>query len=226
MYELVLIDADDTLFDYNKAEKYALEETLKRFNYEGNVAEVRSRYKDINQKLWLELEKCTVTKEELKKERFKRLFEELNLEYSVDHFSEYYLKKLGEGKFLIDGAEEICKYLSGKYIIVIVTNGIKEIQVSRLDKSSIKKYIDEIVVSEDIGVNKPDPYIFEYALNLVKHGNKKSVIMIGDSLTSDIQGGIKFGIDTCWLNLGNTKNESNIKPKYQIDTLKELYDII
>ena len=226
MYEVILIDADGTLFDYSKAEKYALEETLGRNNYKGNILEICRRYRDINSELWLQLERGTITKDELRTERFKRLFEEYNLEYSIDDFSEYYLEKLGEANFLIEGAEEICKYLSEKYKVVIITNGIKKVQLSRLDKSAIKDYINEIVISEEVGVNKPEVYIFEYALNLIEHKCKKSVIMIGDSLTSDIQGGIRFEIDTCWLNLDNTENVTDIKPKYQINTLKGLSDIL
>lgn len=221
-----MIDADNTLFDYNKAEKYALEKAFSKYNYKGNMVEVSKRYKDINNNLWLELEKGVVTEEELRTERFTRLFNEYKIELPINEFSKYYLKKLGEGSFLIHGAEEVCKYLSKKYIVVIVTNGIKEVQLSRLSKSSIKRYISEIVISEEIGVNKPDPYIFEYALKLIKHTNKESVIMIGDSLTSDIQGGIRFGIDTCWLNLGNNENTTDIKPKYEIHSLKELFYIL
>lgn len=226
MYEIVLIDADNTLFDYNKSEKYALTETLREFCYKGNIFEAHERFKDINNKLWLEFEQGKVAKAELRTERFRRLFNEFKIDGSIDIFSEQYLKKLGEGSFLIEDAEWMCKYLSEKYSIIIVTNGIKEVQLSRLKKSSIKKYIAGIVVSDDIGVNKPDAYIFEYALSLIKHKDKKSVIMIGDSLTSDIQGGINFGIDTCWLNFDKIENYTDIRPKYQVDTLKGLLDIL
>lgn len=226
MYELILIDADNTLFDFDKAEKYALVQALEQFGFNSNIDEIVRRYKIINSDLWIKLEKGTITKDALRTERYKRLFKESGLEYPVEEFSEYYLKKLSECSFLIDGAEDVCKYLSEKYKVVIVTNGIREVQLSRLKKSTINKYIDDIVISEAIGINKPDPKIFEYALKLVKHKDKKSAIMIGDSLSSDIQGGINFGIDTCWFNAFKVKNETGIIPNYQIGSLKELMDIL
>lgn len=226
MYELILIDADDTLFDYKMAEKHAINQAFIEFNFEGDITEISNRYKEINSRLWLELEMGKVSKDKLKTERFKRLFKEYNLDYPVEYFSEFYLKKLGEGSFLLEEAEDICKYLSEKYKVVIVTNGIKEVQLSRLEKSTIKQHISGIIISEDVGVNKPHPYIFECALSFAKHSNKRSVIMIGDSLTSDIQGGNDFGIDTCWLNLHNQENITAIKPKYQIKQLKGLLEIV
>jgi len=226
LYRLILFDADGTLFDYDKAERFALEQSLKRYNYNGDLEKIRTRYRDINFKLWDELEKASITKEQLRTERFLRLFNEYDLQYDVNEFSDYYLEKLGEGNFLIDGSEEICKYLNEKYKLVILTNGIKEVQLSRLKKSSIKHYISDIIVSEEVGVSKPNPRIFEYTLNRLNHRDKDSVIIIGDSLTSDIQGGINFGIDTCWLNLNKIQNKTSIKPKYCFNSLEDLTAIL
>jgi YjjG family noncanonical pyrimidine nucleotidase len=227
MYKLVIIDADGTLFDYNEAEKYALSESFRLFSYEGNFLEIRNHYKEINRNLWLELEKGNITKEKLRYERFYRLFKRYNLDYDVTKFSDQYLMKLGESNFLIDEAEEICKYLKNKgYRVVILTNGIKKVQVSRLEKSSIKEYIDNMLVSEEVGVNKPDPIIFDYLFKSMGHINKHDAIMIGDSLTADIQGGINYGIDTCWVNLDYIDNVTDINPTFEIHTLKELKTIL
>lgn len=146
-------------------------------------------------------------KDQLRTERFLRLFNE---------FGNCYLERLGKAGFLIDGSEDICKYLSRKYKLVILTNGMKEVQLSRFGQSSIKQYISDIIISEEVGVNKQNPYIFEYTLDRLNHGDKDSVIIIGDSLTSDIQGGINFGIDTCWLNLDNVYNDTNIQPNISL----------
>ncbi|MFW6311279.1 MAG: YjjG family noncanonical pyrimidine nucleotidase [Nanoarchaeota archaeon] len=226
MYKLILLDADGTLFDYDKAERFALEQALIQYSYKGDLKKIRTRYRDINFNLWEELEKGIITKDQLRTERFIKLFNEYDLQYDVNEFSNYYLERLGEGSFLIDGSEEICKYLNGKYTLVILTNGMNKVQISRLEQSSIKQYINDIIVSEEIGVSKPNPYIFEYTLNRLNHSDKDSVIIIGDSLTSDIQGGINFGIDTCWLNLDNVQNKTSIKPKYSINSLDELANIL
>lgn len=227
MYKVVLLDADGTLFDFNKAERYALSTALKTFSYKGDLDKISKCYKRININLWLELEKGNITKDKLKYERFQKLFEEYNLDYDVKTFSEEYLNRLGESNFLIDGAEDICRYLRNKqYKLIILTNGIKKVQDSRLEKSLIKEYIDNMVVSEEVGVNKPDPLMFEYTLKDMEKYDRNSIIMIGDSLTADIQGGINYKIDTCWLNLHNTKNDSNIQPSFEIHNLYELKDIL
>lgn len=227
MYKVVLLDADGTLFNYNMAEKYALEKAFKTFSYRGNIEEISKRYKVINLNLWLELEKGNITKDKLRYERFQRLFDEYELEFDAHEFSESYLSRLGESNFLIDGAEDICKYLKDKgYKVVILTNGIKKVQSSRLDTSAVRDYIDDMVVSEEVGVNKPDPMIYDYTFQLINHNEKDSVIMVGDSLTADIQGGINCGIHTCWLNLDNRRNDTGINPTYEIHSLSELKKIL
>ena len=113
-----------------------------------------------------------------------------------------------------------------KYKVAIVTNGIKEVQTSRIKNSGIAEYVDEIIISDELGISKPHPGIFEYALKKLRHENKNDVIMIGDSQTADIQGGINFGIDTCWINLVGRKENENIKATYKVDTIEELYKII
>src|SRR6056297_350939 len=200
MYKLVLIDADNTLFDYNRAEAYALENSLKDYGFDGDFGQIRKEYTKINSQMWRQLEKGLVTKEELSTKRFKRLFEPYNLNISPTDFSQKYLSYLGQSNFLMEDAQEIIQYLYENYRVIIVTNGIKDVQYSRLDNSTIKDYNHGVVVSEDIGVSKPDPAFFEHALNLASHHDKKDVIIIGDSLSSDIKGGINFGIDTCWFN--------------------------
>ncbi|HOO34003.1 MAG TPA: YjjG family noncanonical pyrimidine nucleotidase [Thermotogota bacterium] len=226
MYELILIDADNTLFDYNQAEKFALQAALKSFDFTGNVDDIRADYKVINKAIWADLENGKITKEKLRTERFHRLFEKNGLTIPVELFSERYLGYLSEGSFLLKDAETVCGYLSGKYNFVLVTNGIKEVQHSRLDRSTIKGYFNEIVVSDEIGYSKPDPAFFDYTMNLVHHTDKTTTLIIGDSLTSDMRGGINYGIDTCWFNSESIENDSGLKPTYQIETLSDLYTIL
>lgn len=232
MYRVILIDIDDTLFDYAQAEEYAIKkvfEDFRCFDHERNqqkYEEMKREYKIINGILWKELEKGTVKSDELKIKRFEILFEKVGLSYNAVDFSKQYLKRLSEGTFLFDESEKLCKYLNEKYKVAVVTNGMKEVQYSRVENSKVGKYINKIIVSDDIGISKPYAGIFEYALKELEHKNKDDVIMIGDSLTADIQGGINFGIDTCWVNLKNKEKEKNIEPKYTVEKLEELYNIL
>lgn len=167
----------------------------------------------------------------MKVERFRQLFEKNNLDYNAKDFSNGYLKRLGEGVFLFDGVVNFCKYISEKYKVAIITNGLKEVQYPRIEKSGIGNFIDEIVISEEVGFAKPDKKIFEIAIEkLEKISNQKygkdEIIMIGDSQTADIQGGINIGIDTCWVNIVGKVERENIKPTYKVTSIKELYEIV
>lgn len=226
MYELILIDADNTLFDYNKAEAYALETSLMDFGFQGDLNKIRLDYHVINKKLWQLLEKGGIEKAELSERRFKQLFDQYGLDIPPQDFSKKYLSYLGQSSFLMEDAQEIIQYLYNKYTVIIVTNGIKDVQFSRLEKSTIKDYNHGVVVSEDIGVSKPDPDFFVHAFKLANHQNKKSAIIIGDSLSSDIQGGINFGIDTCWFNYNNSHPDIQLEPTYEIRNLRKIYDIL
>ena len=237
-YKLVLIDLDDTLFDYPKAENSAFRSTfeemgffkenrfLKNQNNEEFYTEIKREYEKINSQLWKDLEKGIIDKEELKVIRFEKIIKKFKLEYDCQKMSEVYLKKLGEGIFPFKSTEKLCKYLHSKYKIGIVTNGIKEVQYSRIKNSSIANYIDKIIVSDEVGVNKPDKRIFEFAINYFGILDKSEVVMIGDSLEADIKGGINAGVDTCWVNLKNMKNKSKIIPKYEIRNLEEIFGIL
>ena len=237
-YKLVLIDLDDTLFDYPRAENSAFRSTfeemgffkenrfLKNQNSEKFYTEIKKEYEKINSQLWKDLEKGVVDKEELKIIRFEKIIKKFELEYDSQKMSEIYLKKLGEGIFPFKSTEKLCKYLHSKYKIGIVTNGIKEVQYSRIKNSSISNYIDKIIISDEVGVNKPDKRIFEFAINYFGILDKSEVVMIGDSLEADIKGGINAGVDTCWVNLKNMKNKSKIIPKYEIRNLEEIFGIL
>ena len=187
---------------------------------------IKDRYKDVNLQLWKDLEKGAVDKDRLKVVRFEKIIEEFDLKYDPYEMSELYLKKLGEGIFPFDATEKLCEYLHSKYKVGIVTNGIKEVQHSRIENSTIAKYIDKIIISDEVGVNKPDKGIFEYAMNYFEIMDKSEVIMIGDSLGADIKGGQNAGIDTCWVNLRNNVNDTGIVPKYEVRKLEELFEIL
>ena len=131
MYKVILIDADDTLFDYEKSERHAMRKVFEDFgfferNSEEEYFSIKEEYKKINSFLWSELEKVNITSKNLRVERFKQLFEKVRLEYDAEKFSQGYLDRLGDGTYLFDGAVELCKYMKSKYKVVIVTNGFSK----------------------------------------------------------------------------------------------------
>jgi HAD superfamily hydrolase (TIGR01509 family) len=103
--------------------------------------------------------------------------------------------------------------------LVVLSNGIKDVQVPRIRNSPLAAYIEALVVSEEAGVGKPDPGIFEHACKVLGFHDKQGMLMVGDSLASDIQGGANFGIDTCWYNPGRRENSSELRPTYEVDSL-------
>jgi len=225
-YKLLLLDADGTLFDYDRAEGYALEQSFLELSLPFDNQVHLPDYRSINQKLWVDFELGRVTQAALRTERFEILFGKHGINVDVGGFSRLYLAHLGKGAFLTDGSEQICRYLAERYTLAILTNGIREVQFSRIGASPIAKYIRKIIVSEDAGFQKPDPRIFDYSLNAMQHDDKASVLMVGDSLSSDIKGGMNYGIDTCWYNPGGAPPREGIQPTYEIRALSDLKSIL
>ncbi|MGG4102416.1 YjjG family noncanonical pyrimidine nucleotidase [Paenibacillus lautus] len=227
-YNVILFDADETLYDYAKSEAFALSGVFGEIDQECTDAIVDS-YRRINQQLWRDFEQGKVTQSDLRTARFDRLLAEHDIKCALDAnaFSDVYIKYLGQGSFLMEGAEELCSQLAERgQRMAIITNGIKEVQFNRINRSVLCDSFECIIVSEDAGSQKPHEGIFDYAFNKLNHPDKKEVLIVGDSLTSDIQGGIRYGIDTCWYNPLRKANPTSIQPKYEIHSLMELHDII
>ncbi len=224
-YELIFLDADDTLFDYKAAEKNAL-----RTAFAGHGIAISDQtiadYAKINKQLWLDYEKNLITKDNLRTERFRLLFDKLNYRLDEKEFSSCYLKCLADSSQLFKESEEICKYLHSKYTTAIITNGIGMVQRSRLEKSCIKDYIDYLIISEAANCSKPNVGIFDYAETIINFHEKDKMIIVGDSLSSDILGGINYGIDTCWINTDGRKNQTEIKSLYEVDSLKSITEFL
>ena len=225
-YKVILFDADETLFDFNRSEKEAIKNAMIElgFNYDENYH--YPIYREINKNIWSEFEKGLITQEELKIERFRRLMDKLNIDFNEKELALSYIKYLSNSSFLLDGAIELIEDLSSKYILAIITNGLTSVQEKRIRKSIIAKYFKDIVISEEVGISKPNPSIFELTINNLGNFNKDEILMIGDSLTSDIQGGINFNIDTCWFNPHNIENKTNLTPTYEISNFNDLRKLL
>ena len=225
-YPVIYLDADGTLFDYDAAEKAALAGAFRDFGLGPVSSEQLARYREINSRMWRGLENGVIGKEELRTERFRLFFSDWDAGPSPEAFSSRYLVYLAEGGQLFPGVEDIIKRIRPGRQLIIVTNGIKEVQVSRLAHSPIKPFIDLLVTSEEIGAPKPDPAMFFNASKMLGLSDSVPALMVGDSLTSDIQGGINFGIDTCWYNPKGLESDPPVKPTYVIQDLSELINII
>jgi len=224
-YGLVFMDADETLFDFRRAEAFALAGAFGQSGL-GATGEVLADYDEINKKLWKQFEKGETDQATLKIERFRLLFRKIGAELDAEEFADLYLDWLGKGCFLLDGAEEVCGYLSRKYRLALVTNGIKRVQVSRFENSSIRRFFEKIVISEEAGSSKPSAGIFDHACRAMDFHDRNRMIMVGDSLSSDIAGGANYGMDTCWVNLAGTVNDSGYAPTYEVRRLAELMSIL
>ena len=225
-YDILLFDADETLFDFEASEKEALKLTMIDFDFDYNEEYHLTLYKEINTAIWKELEQGIITQKQLKIERFNRFLVALQSNIDATEFATRYMKHLANASLLYEFSYDIIQQLHKNYRLAIVTNGLTDVQNGRVRNSTIGHFFDQIVISEEVGLSKPDPKIFEYALNKMNYTDKSRVLMIGDSLSSDIQGGINCGIDTCWYNPNTISISSNINPTYEIHEMNELFDIL
>lgn len=224
-YEVILFDVDDTLFDFNISEKNALHKTFIKFGYPSGLTDYRTSYKEISKILWSELEQGFITLSELAVERFARLFLQHELDIDAQVFSRSYLEFLGRETHPVQGAVELCEKLV-EYRLAIITNGFATVQKARIQNSALRNTFEHIIISEEVGFNKPDKEVFDYAFSKLQITDKEKVLIVGDSLTSDIQGGINYGIDTCWFNPHTKENNIGNEPTYEIRGLMELLKIV
>ena len=225
-YSYILLDADHTLFDFDKAEANALTKVFDYFKIQidDSVIEVYHHY---NHQLWKQLELGKIKQGDIKIQRTQYILEYLKVNHvTVEEFSNQYVEFLAEGHFLYDGALELCEYLASKYKISIVTNGIEHIQNNRILYSGIHSLLDKIIVSETVGYSKPDKRVMEYALNEIKCTDKSQVILIGDSLSADIACANNAGIDSCWYNPHYNENTSQYTPRYIVHSYDEIKKLL
>jgi 2-haloacid dehalogenase len=225
-YPWLFFDADGTLFDYNRAEATAFRKAfeLLQFPFEENYLDT---YQKINRDLWKALEQHEITPAVLRVRRFEQLLEALQLTGSAEDLDTAYVEQLGLCTDLIDGAYEVLQVLQKNSRIAIVTNGLEAVQRSRLMHSTINQFVTQLIISEEVGAAKPHPTFFNVALARTENPSKSDVLIIGDSLTSDMQGGVDYGIDTCWYNpTGEPKPEGLRSLSYEIKRMRELLEII
>jgi len=221
-FKAIFFDVDDTLVDHKECEKQALQNIFTKIGvpYENRFQEV---FRPIEKRLWYDR---TKTLEEIVLGRFEELFTALNIpntDYAAAN--EYFVEGLAKTRVLFADAYDVVSYLHGKgYKLGVVTNGLSILQKQRILDTPIGKFIDDIIVSEESGVPKPHPKIFQLLLKRMKLKNTE-VIMVGDMLDKDIRGAHSAGMKAVWINRKNKPNESEIIPEYEVKTLSDLKEI-
>lgn len=223
-YTTLFLDLDNTLLDFNKAEETAIERVLIKYDLPCDKSTVRL-YSEINASFWKRFEKGEIPKDAIFEGRFKKLLEVLGKEGDTAKISKDYCGFLSEGYFTVDGAIEILEYLKNKgYYLCATTNGFSFTQYKRIKHSGLEPFFDKVFISEDAGHQKPEKEYFDYVVNNIPEKNRENILIVGDSQSSDILGGINSGIDTCWYNPkgDNQKFDS----KFTINSLEELKKLL
>lgn len=226
-YKYLLWDIDGTILNFEKAEKRAIRTLFEKFNLGECTDEMLSHYIEINKKYWKLLECGKMEKERILVERFEEFFlkEGIRTDAAAE-FNKAYQLALGDTIAFNDDALEIIKAQKKNYLIIIVTNGTAIAQKKKLERSGLDKIADNIFISEEVGYEKPSIHFFERVIAKAGIDDVSQAVIIGDSLTSDIQGGVNAGIDTCWYNPKGEINDTNLIPTYMIKNLHELCGIV
>jgi len=224
-YKWLLFDADGTLFDYNRAEEKALQAAFNEIKhpFQPQYAEVYGR---VNRQVWDDFERDRISAVELRTRRFELLFQQVEVSADASQFSAIYLQYLAQGTDLMPGAEELIQVLREKCHLAIITNGLHDIQRPRLNKSKIAGMFEVVAISEELGAAKPSTAFFDKVFQQIGHPDKTGVLVIGDSLSSDIQGGYRYSLDTCWFNPEGAAPDPRFPPTYEIRELNQIYDVL
>lgn len=225
MIRTVFFDLDDTLLDFHKAEAIAVCQTLIELDLEPAESTI-ARYSEINAEQWRLLEEGKLTREQVLTRRFAILFEELGVARSSAQAKEIYEHRLSVGHYFIPGAPEVLEALAPDYDLYLVSNGTATVQESRLESAGIKPYFKDIFISQLVGFDKPQKEFFDRCFAQIPNFVREEAVIVGDSLTSDMRGGVNAGIRTCWFNPHQKTRREDIPVDYEIAALSELLALL
>ncbi|MDO5718662.1 MAG: YjjG family noncanonical pyrimidine nucleotidase [Tissierellia bacterium] len=217
-YNYILFDADNTILDFNKSQRFALEKTFKDFDINFDD-ETIGLYHEISRDLWGSLEKGYIKVDDIKVERFKRLIDILELNRDEYSMSESFLNNLASRGDIVEGADFVLSRLSQDKRLFIASNGYYDVQMNRIKNSGLDVYFTDFFISEEIGFSKPDKRFFEIAGKRMGKPDRKEMLMVGDSETSDIDGAINYGIDSCIIS-----NEKITRAVYRIENILQMIE--
>ena len=215
-----LLDLDDTILDFGRSEREALARTLRLVGVEPTDA-IAARYSVINDEHWKRLETGELTRDEVKRGRFEQLFSELGVDYDAETARLYYEEQIAMIAHFLPDAERLLETLYPCYELYIVSNGTSSVQHGRIAKLDLARYFKRIFLSEELGCVKPQREFFDRCFGEIDGFDPDQAVIVGDSLTSDIQGGINAGIKTCWVNLKG-KRAQNISPTVTVTDLMQI----
>lgn len=224
-YRVILFDADNTLLDFNRSEAEAFIKLLEHYGFAPDPAYIEE-YHQINIRCWEAFEEGRMEKSEVLTKRFELFFQNHNRLEDGEEAEEYYRIYLEKGSHVIEGTFPVLDYLREKYALYIVTNGVARTQHIRLRDSGLAPYFKEVFISEEAGSQKPQKEFFDYVFARLPDAKPEEMLLVGDSLTSDMKGGVNAGIDTCWYNPSGTENKQKFPIIMEIRSLNELKEIL
>lgn len=220
-YQWILFDADDTLFSFDAYQGLKL--MFSRFSTDFTEQDF-AYYQSINKPLWQQYQQNAITATQLQHTRFTPWADQLQV--SPATLNSAFMSAMADICMPLPGATELLSALQGKVNMGIITNGFTELQRIRLERTGLSELFSALIISEQVGVAKPDKAIFEHAFSVMGHPPKEQILMVGDNPHADILGGINAGIDTCWINATGTAKPDGIEPVYQVSSLQELHQLL
>ena len=220
-YQWIVFDADETLFHFDAFSG------LKRLfeHYEINFTQLDyEAFQKVNKPLWVDYQDGKITAKELQIKRFTAWAKRLGVDPVL--LNQQFIESMADICQCLPGARKLLELLKGKVKLAIITNGFTSLQKVRLERTGLTHFFEHVIISEQVGVAKPSSDIFEHALASFGHPGKERVLMVGDTLSSDIFGGKNAGLDTCWINHFGEQNLDTVGATYQVANLSELYQLI
>ncbi len=224
-YSTILFDADDTLLDFGRSEREAILDAIRYMGITPNE-EMAHVYSEINNTAWKRLERGEITKAQLRTWRFSEFCDRYGFELDVETFAGAYTTFLSQKSYLMDGALDVCRALAPHCSLYIITNGMAVVQHGRFDPSPLRPLFCDVFISENMGAEKPSTAFFDTVAAHIPDFDPRDTLVVGDSLTSDIRGGIAAGLDVCWFNRKGAMAPEDMKITYTVEALSDIVPLV
>lgn len=224
-YPYLLLDADNTLFDFDHANRAAFSAVCAQHGLPDTQENFRL-YEQCNNHMWECFNRGECTKEFLVVQRFRDFLAALGVERDAESCNQTHLTTLGKSNILLPHAEEVCRQLSKTHRLYLVTNAVAAVQRERLQRSAIRPYITAAFISEEAGAAKPSPAYFDYVFAHIEGIDRQNCLVVGDSLSSDIRGANGYGLPCCWYNPKGAARPADLRIDYEITDLRQLLELV